>query len=142
MPCSDSSSSLALKIDSEDRFVSFDFAKITCGREITAKTGFSKYCQGKPLEDILLYPYSQVVSDLQLKDEESQFILYLEWDALRSAIAQYLGSEDKEIDKERCLITSIEHSENGSEIALVILPPKELPKILPCSLADNQNNPK
>ena len=58
---------------------------------------------------------------------------------LSSKLEQYDGIDNKEIDKERCLITSVEYTENGSEIALVILPPKELPKILPCSLGDKQN---
>ena len=136
MPCSDSSSSLALKLDAEEKFFSFDFAKITCGREITAQTGYSKYCTGRALEEILKIPYTKAVQDLNLKEEEPQFVLYLEWDALRSAIAQYLGIEDSQIDKERCLITAIEQTDTGWEVAMVVLPPKELPKILPCNLGD------
>ncbi len=77
-----------------------------------------------------------MVKELGLQDEESQFILYLEWDALRSAIAQYIGVEAEDIDQNRCRITSIEYTENEIEIAEVILPPKELPKILPCSLGE------
>lgn len=138
MPCSDSSSSLALKLDSDERFVSFDFAKITCGREITSQTGYAKYCTGKTLEEILSLPYRQVATDLQAKDEEGQFILYLEWDALRSAIAQYLGKDIEDIDRERCQITAIESTDAGTEVALVILPPKNMPKIIPCGLADQK----
>jgi len=136
MPCSDSSSSIAMKLDHAERFVAFDFAKITCGREITGKTGYSDYCKGRSLNNILGVAYAQAVTDLKLTAEEEQFILYMEWDALRSTIAQYLGVEDDDIDRNRCQITSIESTDEGSEIALVILPPKELPKILPCSLGD------
>ncbi len=138
MPCSDSSSSINFKIDHEERFVAFDFAKITCGREITAQTGYSQYCVGKSLEDILKFPYREIASDLNIKDEEGQFILFLEWDALRSAIAQYLGIEDTDIDRERCIITSIETSAIGTEAALVILPPKEMPKIIACGLVPKE----
>ena len=77
MPCSDSSSSIDIRLDHDERFVSFDFAKITCGLEITAKTGYSAYCAGKSLEEILKVPYLTAVNDLRLKDEESQFILHL-----------------------------------------------------------------
>ena len=135
MPCSDSSSSISLKLDPEEKFRSFDYAKITCGREITAHTGFAKYLKGKSLPEILTISFRQVQTDLAeiLKDDETKFILYLEWDALRAAIAQYLGIEDEHIDKERCMITSIEETEEGTEIAQVILPPKELPKISACS---------
>lgn len=136
MPCSDSSSSIALKLDAEERFVSFDFAKITCGREITAQSGYSQYCKGKSLEDILAIPYAQIAADLNLTDEEQRFVTYLEWDALRSTIVQYLGIEHPEVDQTRCQITSIESTDQGTEVALVILPPKELPKIIACGLAD------
>ena len=142
MPCSDSSSSITLKLDPQEQFLSFDYAKITCGREIKADTGLQKYFKGKTLSDILETSFAAVQRDLALKEEEANFVLYLEWDALRSAIAQYLGIEDEHIDKNRCFITSVEHTEEGVEVAQVILPPKELPKILPCSLADKPDNKK
>lgn len=134
MPCSDSSSSMVIKLDTQEYFVSFEFAKITCGQEISAKTGLSEYCKGKSLESILRLPFKQIATDLKAQEEEAQFILYLEWDALKAAIAQYLGIEDKDIDLNRCQITSVDSTEKGIEIAEVILPPKEMPKILPCSL--------
>ena len=137
MPCSDSSSSISLRLDHDERFVSFEFAKITCGREITGETGYSRYCRGKSLREILDTAFSQIVKALKIETEEGQFILYLEWDSLRSAAAQYLGIESDEIDTERCRITSVEQDEEGIEIAQVILPPKELPKILPCNLAES-----
>jgi hypothetical protein len=137
MPCSDSSSSISLKLDNDERFVSFEFAKITCGREIGGGTGYNAYCIGKTLEDILAITYQEAAINLKPKEEEVQFILYMEWDALRCAAAQYLGLMDTLIDTDRCQITSIEHAPEGIEIAQVILPPKELPKILPCSLGDH-----
>ena len=138
MPCSDSSSSISISLDHDEKFVSFEYAKITCGREINGGTKFSDYCKGKDLTEILKTPFAQINNDINPVDEETQFILYLEWDALRSAVAQYLGYEDEDIDKNRCRITSIDYDEKGIEIAQVILPPKELPKILPCSLADKK----
>lgn len=138
MPCSDSSSSISFKIDHDDKFVSFEYAKITCGSEISGGTGFSEYCKGKDLQTILKLDFAQINHDLKPKDEETQFILYSEWDALRSAVGQYLGIHDEQIDTERCRITSIDYTDEGIEVAEVILPPKELPKILPCSLSERK----
>ncbi|MCA9401905.1 MAG: hypothetical protein KC713_09770 [Candidatus Omnitrophica bacterium] len=138
MPCSDSSSSLCILLDHDEKFISFEYAKITCGREITADTGYNAFCQGKDLTTILNESLEEVCQKLDCRDEEGQFILYLEWEVLRSAIAQYLGLEHPSIDKDRCRITSIEHTENGVEISQVVLPPKEMPKILPCNLADQK----
>ncbi len=136
MPCQDSSSSITLKLDTQERFLSFEFAKITCGRSVEAGTGYQRYCAGKTLPEILNIPYEEAANDLNVFEEENRFVLYLEWDALRSAIAQYLGHADDQIDHERCHISSIDHSEGGVEVGLIILPPKEMPKILPCSRID------
>lgn len=136
MPCSDSTSSIWIRLDHDERFVSFEFAKITCGSEIKGGTGFSKYLSGKTLDEILRLPYIQTATDLNLTDEEAKFVLHLEWDALRAAIAQYLGRDEEGIDADRCKITSIVHDNHGIEIAEVVLPPKDLPKIIACGLKD------
>ena len=136
MPCSDSSSSMIIKLDHEEKFITFEYAKITCGQEITGGTGLNAYLKGKTLPEIIEIPYPEIVADLDIKEEEDKFVLYLEWDVLRAGIAIYLGIDDPHIDMARCSITSIEHNEEGIEIAEVVLPPKELPKILPCGLAE------
>lgn len=139
MPCNDSSSGINIRLDLEDRLIKFEFAKITCSSEIAGNTGYSQFCSGKCLDDILDQSYSSLVQDLGLEsDDEKKFILHLEWDALRAAVAQYLGVDREDIDRERCQITSIEYDATGIEIAQVILPPKELPKILPCSLSERK----
>ncbi len=140
MPCSDSSSSISLKLTPDEKFISFEYAKITCGQEISADTGLNKYLKKKDLTEILQIPFQTIQDDLMPSNEEAQFVLYSEWDALRSAIGQFLGINDPNIDVDRCQITSIDYTERGIEIAEVILPPKELPKILPCSLAKQNQN--
>ena len=137
MPCSDSSSGLNIRLTPDERLDGFQFAKITCSSEIGGNTGLSVFCKGKPLEEILDLDFYMLRSALDLSsDEERQFIMYLELDALKAGIAQYLGIDHPSIDPGRCRITSIEHTGEYIEIAQVILPPKELPKILPCSLKD------
>jgi len=135
MPCSDSSLGMNIRLDSRERFVKFDFAKITCSRDISGGTGLSEFCAGKTLEDILDLDFRMLVSAFNLNgDQERQFILYMELDALKAAIVQFLGVEHPGVDIDRCLVTSVESGDHFIDIALVVLPPKELPKILPCSL--------
>ena len=137
MPCSDSSSGLNIRLSADEQFESFHFAKITCSSEIGGNTGLSDFCKGKSMEAILDLDFYMLRSVLGLNhDEERQFIMYLELDALKAGIAQYLGIEHPSVDSDRCRITSIERTDDYIEIAEVILPPKELPKILPCSLKD------
>lgn len=138
MPCSDSSSGLNIRLAADERLESFQFAKITCSSEISGQTGLSAWCKGRALEEILDLDFNMLRSALNLNDEERQFIMYLELDALKAGIAQYLGVEHPAVDGDRCRITSIERTEDYIEIAEIILPPKELPKILPCSLKDRE----
>lgn len=138
MPCSDSSSGLNIRLTHEQKLLSFEFAKITCSSEISAQTGLSAYCKGKGLAEILELDFYMLVSVLNLNDdEEKKFIMYLELDALKAGIAQYLGIDHPSVDPDRCRISAIEYSEDFIDIAEVILPPKELPKIIPCSKIDN-----
>lgn len=137
MPCSDSTSGLNIRLRHDETLEGFKFAKITCSSEINGETGLSAFCSGKSIEEILELDFYMLRSALNLEnDDERQFVMYLELDALKAGLAQYLGIEHPSIDTERCLISSIEHTEEFIEIAEVILPPKELPKIMPCSLND------
>ena len=140
MPCSDSSSGFNMRLDLNERLVKFDFAKITCSGKIgRGGKGLSPFCAGKSLEEILDLDFRMLVPALNLNaDEEAQFILYMELDALKAAVAQYLGIEYQGVDAERCKISSVEYGDEYIDISLVILPPKELPKILPCSLSDRE----
>ena len=138
MPCEDSSASMSIYLDPEERFVGFDFVKITCGRKVTAQTGYQEYCRGRTLTEILGLTFDEVRKDLNPPDDEVQFILFLEWDCLRCAIAQYLGIHGEDLDTERCLVSSIHHDDKGIEIAHVVLPPKEMPQIIPCQFLDNR----
>ena len=136
MPCSDSSSGLNIRLTADEKLEEFRFAKITCSSEIGGETGLSAFCKGKDLAAILDLDFYMLRSALNITDDERQFIMYLELDALKAGIAQYLGIEHPSVDADRCRITSIEHNGDYTEIAEVILPPKEIPKILPCSLKD------
>ncbi len=139
MPCSDSSSGLNIRLTVDEKLDAFKFAKITCSSEIGGETGLSEFCRGKSPEEVLGLDFYMVRTVLNLNsDEERQFIMYLELDALKAGLAQYLGIDHPSIDRDRCRISSIEHSGEYIEIAEIILPPKELPKILPCSLNERK----
>ena len=133
MPCNDSSSQCVIHLDSSDRLVYFDFSKITCKKEIDGGTGYKTYCQGMKAEKILEIDFEFLISHLKLKDSEERFFLYLEWSALRAGIIQYLGKELK-FDAKRYKIALIDYNEEIVKIRQVIIPPQEIPKIIPCSV--------
>lgn len=131
MPCKDSSSRVTVKLDTDERLLEFDFSKITCNKEIGGGSGYMEYCSGKHMQEILADDFNDLARTLGLEDAEDQFFLYLEWDALRTAMFQYLGS-DEDIDRERYQLSSVTHEMNHIEICQVIRPNRNMPKIVSC----------
>jgi hypothetical protein len=130
LPCKDTTSEISLRLDKNDRLIDFDFAKITCSKPIGGGTGYQEYCAGRSAEEILEFDFSDLVEQLDLQETEDQFLFFLEWEAVGSALAHYLGRSD-EVDHERYQIASITYDET-IEIFQVVKPLKEMPKIIPC----------
>lgn len=132
MPCKDTTSQVIVKLDGEERLADFYFSKLTCNKPIGGETGFREYCLGRPARELVSMEFAEALGVLAHgDDEEAQFLLYMEWDAMRSALEQYFGGGEP--DGGRCQIDSLAYDEEGVEIRLVIHPLKEMPKIIPCS---------
>ena len=138
MPCKDTKSVITVRLDSCERLINFNFTKDTCGKVIGDGTGYNAICIGMKAEDILKNEFSEIVERLEAEGSEDQFLLYLEWDALRSAIAQYQG-KDEEIDPAKRQIASIVHDGDEVEIRQIIRPPKDMPKLIPCRVRAKQD---
>lgn len=139
MPCKDTTSRVTVYLDSDDRLTDFDFSKITCRKEIGGGTGYLAYCKGKSAEEILRLEFQESLDFLELETSEEQFFLYLEWDALRTSIAQYLGN-DADIDGDKYQIASISSDEAGTTIVQVIRPPETMPNIVSCRKREQAKN--
>ena len=131
MPCNDTASKITVWLGSDDRLTGCNFTKLTCNRTVGGETGYLEQCMGLSAEEILKIEFQEALDQLNSENTESQFLLYLEWDALRTSIAQYLGKLE-DINQERHQIVSIAHDENGVTIIQEILPPAAMPKIISC----------
>ena len=131
MPCKDTKSKLSIVLDSKDHLLDFEYSKITCNKEIDAGSGFREYCIGKPVDILSKLEFNDLINIFQLGDTESQFLLFLEWSALSTALDQYQG---KLIPKEenRYQIATIAYESDRVEIKQIVLEPSEMPKIIPC----------
>jgi hypothetical protein len=125
---------VVVRLDHEDRLTDLRFSKITCSRTVGEGEVYRAFCRGRKAEEILKLGFDQVASSLRVEDREERFLLYLEWDGVRTALAQYRGA-DIGLDYERYRVASVVWDAQGVEIAQDIFPPKEMPKILPCSIA-------
>ena len=133
MPCKDSTSTLTVELTHDDILKSFEYKKITCQQKIGGTSGYSSFCQGQTVKTVLSQHFIDVVEELDSKDEEEVFFLYLEWEALRAALAQYTHETDIDIDESRYPIVSIEWKDDSVVIRQNVTPPQEMPKIATCS---------
>ncbi|HAK36631.1 MAG TPA: hypothetical protein DCM60_00070 [Nitrospina sp.] len=131
MPCKDTTSRVTVLLDQEDCLVDFDFSKISCNKEISGGTGYLEYCKGKSIDEIMRLEFQEPLEFLAPESTEDQLFIYLEWDALRTSLAQYLG-EVADIDQEKYQISSITSDEKGTTIVQVICPPEKMPDLISC----------
>jgi NifU-like protein involved in Fe-S cluster formation len=131
MPCKDTTSRVTVLLDQEDCLVDFDFSKISCNKEISGGTEYLEYCKGKSIDEIMRLEFQEPLEFLAPESTEDQLFIYLEWDALRTSLAQYLG-EVADIDQEKYQISSITSDEKGTTIVQVICPPEKMPDLISC----------
>ena len=133
MPCKDTKAKITVRLDPDDRLVDFSYEKMTCSKAISGGTGYKEYCIGRHVDDIEQIDFNDLLQTFNLEKSEDQFLLYLEWDALRAAIIQYVG-RGEEVNSERYQLSSISYDEGQVEICQITIPPEDMPKIISCTV--------
>lgn len=131
MPCKDTTSKITVILDKNDLLVNFEFSKITCNKEIGGGTGYLEYCKKKSADEIVQVEFEEPLQILKPSSTEDQFFLYMEWDALRTCLSQFVGSEI-DVDYKQYRIASIDSNKSGTIITQFMSPPEKMPKIIPC----------
>ena len=131
MPCKDTTSKITVILDNNDLLVNFEFSKITCNKEIGGGTGYLEYCKKKSADEIVQVEFEEPLQILKPSSTEDQFFLYMEWDALRTCLSQFVGSEI-DVDYKQYRIASIDSNKSGTIITQFMSPPEKMPKIIPC----------
>lgn len=131
MPCNDTTSKAVVVLDSREHLMKFDFSKMTCGGKIGGGTGFGEFCLGQSIDSILKIEYEDIAQRICLEEENERFLLYLEWSALQSALAQYKGLEEGD----RYKVATIDYQTDRVEIRLIVRPPTEMPRRFPSCAA-------
>ena len=131
MPCKDTKSQISIVLDCKDHLLDFEYSKMTCNKEIDAGSGFRDYCIGKPVDTLSKLEFNDLINIFQLDDTESQFLLFLEWSALSTALDQYQGKLIPQKEN-RYQIATIAYESDRVEIKQIVLEPSEMPKIVPC----------
>ena len=139
MPCSDSTPQVVVILDRDERLSDLRFSKITCGRGIGNGQDHVALFRGKSIDELRTLGLDDLLRRSGASSDEERFFLFLAWDSVRHAISCYRG-EDERDDDERYRIASIDHDGEKTSIRMGVKTPKELAKILPCSIMDRQSH--
>ncbi len=129
MPCKDTTAKIIVWLDKNEKLINFDFTKLSCSKIIGVGTPFMQFCIGHHIDDILDINFDLALQTLNSDNDEENFLMYLEWDALKSALQSYVGQN---LDSQRYQVASILHTEEGVKISIIIKPVKTMPKTLFC----------
>ena len=128
MACDNTTSRIIVRVDLDDCLLDYDYSKITCGKEINANSKLLAYFQKKPITEITNSTLELVLKELKPFTKDDQFLLFLEWDALRNAVFQYMGQELQGYS-DRYQLASITFEENHVEIQQNILPLSDVKRV-------------
>ena len=131
MPCDDSTSEIILTIDKSQQLIAYDYEKITCGKNVGINNSFQKFCLGKVIDDLSEITFEEVKNVCPIESREDEFLLYLEWKAIREALREYLGKE-RGPDANRYKMAEIIAEKNCTILKMLIEPPVDMPEIIPC----------
>jgi hypothetical protein len=125
---------MTVRVDHNDYLIDYDFIKMSCSKEVGNGLSFHRYCEGKSIQQILKWDFADILYQLKLVDDdtENQFLVYLEWSALRSALIQYLGDDDEEVDTVHYEVASVQYDDQKVQINQIIRPHTNRPKIESC----------
>jgi len=131
MPCEDTTSSISVRIDKDERLIDYHYEKIACGKPVGAGKNYLERCAGVGIEEVAELSFDDAVKDCKPRSKEDEFLLYLEWKAVREALRQYLGMTP-DADSGSYKIAEIISGPEETTIEMIIFPPDELPPIVPC----------
>lgn len=129
MPCNDTTSSITAKVGRDEELVDYQYKKISCGKTIGGRKGYINFCRGKNIESIVEIPFFEALNHCRVESSEDEFLLYLEWKALREVLRQYIGIES---DADNYKIAEIVAEGGLTTIEMIIGPLEDMPPIIPC----------
>lgn len=115
MPCCDVTEEIRVILDKDEKLVSYDLRKRTCGRSIGLGAVLAEEVFGRRMDRILSEEDDILLGDKANARRARKFIALKHLFALRSALAAYKGLKD-EIWKNVCTIAGIEY--RGGEVII------------------------
>lgn len=131
MPCQDTHAVVEIQVDQNQRLQYFDFVKNTCQQSIGQSGLCLKSFKGMLVSDILASDFRDEWNELSSQDEQDEFLLFMQWQALTSSLKVLLGEEDAGllgID-----VVMLEMDNGVMQAKMLVNPPREMPKIVSCA---------
>ncbi|MDH3974650.1 MAG: hypothetical protein OEV42_10275 [Deltaproteobacteria bacterium] len=131
MPCEDSAAEISITIDKDEKIRSYEYEKISCGKNVGPGESYRSFCIGKIIDHLSEVTFEAAKKACPFEKREEEFLLYLEWKAVREALREYLGKE-RGPDSKRYKMAEIIAEKDCTILKMIILEPDNMPEIIPC----------
>ena len=131
MPCDETSAEIVLMVDNNERLSDYKYEKINCGKEVGIGDKYRNYSLSKVIDELAEIDFKTAMEACPTSGKEEEFLLFMEWKAVREALRAYLGKEG-ETDIARYKIAEIIRGEDSVTIRMIIFSPEGMPEIVPC----------
>ncbi len=131
MPCEETASEIVVIVDGRERLTGYRYEKMTCGKEVGLGGPFLDFAKGKVVDELSEIDFPAVLKVCGAGSGEEEFLLYLEWRAVREALRAYLG-KGAGPEPERYRLAEVIAGEEGVTIKMIVYPPDNMPEIVPC----------
>jgi hypothetical protein len=120
-------------LDNKERIVTWDYRKLTCGKEIAPDTRVRDFCVGRGIAEIVQWDAATLAAGYFPGDRERRFVAFLELRALQTAYRMYSGAAPgADGDSGRFRVVEVYRDAGSVTIVVDISPPRAMPRIIPC----------
>ena len=136
MPCDETASEIVVHIDGEERLSGYRYEKLSCGKKVGLGGPYLAFAKGRVIDELADIDFPHVLAACGKPEGEAEFLLYLEWRAVREALRAYLGKEGGAAP-ERYRLAEVITGEDEVTVSMIVYPPDNMPEILPCGDHDS-----
>lgn len=131
MPCDETASEVTVIIDGTERLADYSFEKMTCGKKVGLGGPYLDFAKGRVVDELSEIDFPTILEVYGTSNREEEFLLYLEWQAVREALRAYLG-KGAGPEQERYRLAEVITGEESVTIKMIVYPPDNMPEIVPC----------
>lgn len=115
MPCNDITEILKIKLDGDNRIVSYSLTKNTCGGGVGIGSAIEGWLKNRPAEEVLESSLNSFLEAHPIDSDQPEFFMRKNFEAVHNGLAVMLGYRSGTAD-DSCAVDTISYGPDGTEL--------------------------